>query len=131
MIGHVIVASAQVVDSVSVIQINTVASVNTILEIPVSTVRRNLHTLITHQAIHVIGVVKVVTTNRETHVSATITTIHHVLLVNTHLAIPATGVTLLHQMATIPMLALVIGHVIADTTNQEIVVSAITTITVV
>lgn len=122
MIGHVIAASAQVVDSVYAIQINTVASANTILEILVSTVTQNLRTLITHQAIHVIGVVKVVTTNQETLVSATITTIHHVLLANIHLVIHATGVTLLHQMATIPLLAHVIGHVIVATTNQEIAV---------
>jgi len=131
VIGHVIADSAQVADSVSVIRINTVVSVNIILEILVSTVRRNLRTLITHQAIHVIGAVKVVTTNQETHVSATTTTIHHVLLVNTHLAIPATGVTLLHQMATIPMLVHVIGLVIVVTTNLETLVSATTTITVV
>ena len=115
-------ASAQAVDSVSAIPINTVASANTILEILVSTVIQNLRTLITLHRIHVIGAVKVVTTSQETHVSATTTIIHHVLLASIHLVIPATGVILLHQMATIPLLAHVIGHVIVATTNQEIAV---------
>jgi hypothetical protein len=78
--------------------------------------------LITHRAIHVIGVVKVATTNQATLVSATTTTIHHVLLDNTLLVIHATGVTLLHQMHTTSLMEAVIGHVIVDTTSQVIVV---------
>jgi hypothetical protein len=86
--------------------------------------------LITLHRIHVIGAVKVVTTSLETHVSAIITTIHHVLLVSTHLAIPATGAALLHQTPTIQRMEVVIGYVTADTTNHEIPVSVITTTTV-
>ena len=123
VIGHVIVASVLAVDSVCVTQTSIVASVNTTLETPVSTVIRNLLTLIIHQVTLVIGVVKVVTTNQATLVSAATTTIHHVLLDNILLVIHATGVTLLHQMHTTQPLEHVIGVAVLDTLDQGIHVS--------
>ena len=77
---------------------------------------------------YVIGHVIVDILKTETAVSV-ITILLIVLLDNTLLEIPVIHVTLFHQTDIIQQLDHVIGHVIVDTTNQAIVVSAITIIT--